>query len=211
MQNNWHNFSSTSISQSGTKLSSPFAWRFSLVYAAILLCCPPTFADSIKTSLLKKPNKCLGRPKLAANTTSHVHIFVDGERHHNKNNRLCGTGKYAIFGNRQVGDMMSLFSASRSFIELSAPPPRMWDRPNLLVQNNVALFSQIMALMLGKSGNRVVSGQVDSCAQGSAGILWGPWHQALGHCLDGTDSCWGGRERGFSASTIHTFFLCPPQ
>lgn len=131
--------------------------RLSLVSAAILLCFPPTFADSIKASLLKKPNKRLGQLKLAANATSHVHIFVDGERHHNKNKRLCGTGKYAIFGNRQVGDMMSLLSLPLgvSLSCLVQPPSLLWDRPALLLQNNNALFSQIMALMLVRSRDGV--------------------------------------------------------
>lgn len=109
------NLSSTSVSQSSKKLCS--LW---LVRLAGLCSSPPLLssADNIKTSLLKKPNKCLGQPKLAANTTSHVHIFVDGERHHNKNKRLCGTGKYAIFRNRRVGDTMSVVSDSRSFVSL---------------------------------------------------------------------------------------------
>lgn len=93
MQDSQRIFGSTSISQSSKRFSFPFDWCFCLVYAAILLCSPLEFADNIKTSLLKKTNKCLGRPKLTTNTTSHVHIFVDGERHHNKNKRLCGTGK----------------------------------------------------------------------------------------------------------------------
>lgn len=115
----------------------------SLVSAAILLCFPPTFADSIKASLLQKAKQTSGPAEARANATSHVHIFVDGEWHHNKNKRLCGTGKYAIFGNRQVGDMMSLLSLSLgvSLSCLVQPPSLLWDRPALLLQNNKALFS----------------------------------------------------------------------
>lgn len=164
MSNSWHILSSTSkekllFPRLVLPLQCPWMRRrwLSLVYAAILLCFSPTFADSIKASLLKKPNKRLGRLKLAANTTSPVHIFVDGERHHNKNKRLCGTGKYAIFGNRQEGDMMSLPSLplGASLSCLVHPPPLPWDRPDLLRWNNKALFSQIMALMLVKHRDRV--------------------------------------------------------
>lgn len=166
MSNSWRILSSTTKEKLlFPRLVRPlqFPWmrrtRLSLLYAAILLCFPPTFADSIKASLLKKPNKRLGRLKLAANTTSPVHIFVDGERHHNKNKRLCGTGKYAIFGNRQEGDMMSLPSlplgASLSCLVQPLPPHLPWDRPDLLRWNNKSFFSQIMALMLVKSRGRV--------------------------------------------------------
>lgn len=40
-------------------------------------------------------------------------------------------------------------------------------------------------------------------------MLSGPWHQALGHCLGRTDSCWGVGNGGFSLSGIHTLYLFP--